>query len=47
MAVTAIGKRYARRLDDESIHLIDVPEKRLKDTLDSYIELFGKPYNKE
>ena len=47
MAVTAIGKRYARRLEDESIHLIDVPEKRLKDTHDSYIELFDKPYIEE
>ncbi|MBO5003634.1 hypothetical protein J6C36_05125 [Methanocorpusculaceae archaeon] len=43
MAVTAIGKRYARRVEDGTITVIEIPTKRLQDVRDSYLELFGVP----
>lgn len=45
MAVTGIGKRYARaiRNPDRRMSLSDVPEKYQKDTKDSYVELFSTP----
>lgn len=47
MAVTALGKRYARRLNDKTISLIEIRAERVKDALDSYIELFGEAYKEE
>ena len=47
MAVTAIGKVYARRIHDGSMALSDVPEKRKQDTKDSYMELYGTPCPEE
>lgn len=43
MAVTGIGKRYARAIHDGRMTLADVPAKYQADTKDSYIELFGTP----
>lgn len=45
MAVTGIGKRYARAIHDPDRHmtLADVPAKHQQDTRDSYIELFSTP----
>ena len=47
MTVTALGKRYARRLRDGTITLVEVPAKRLVDVRDSYMELFGEPIPEE
>lgn len=41
--ITAMGKKYARRIKDGTITFADVPEHRKQETRDSYIELYGVP----
>lgn len=43
MAVTGRGKCFARGIRAETLTLIEIKEKYLKDTKDSYLELYGEP----
>ena len=42
MPVTGLGSRYARRIHDGTLtYPDDIPEKRITETRDSYMELYG------
>ena len=43
MAVTNLGKCFARGIHAGTLTLIEIPDKHLQNTKDSYLELFGVP----
>lgn len=43
VAVTGLGKCFARGIRAGTLTLIEIPDKHLQNTKDSYLELFGVP----
>lgn len=43
MVVTNLGKCFARGIHAGTLTLIEIPDKHLQNTKDSYLELFGVP----
>lgn len=43
MAVTGIGKCFARGIRSGALTLIEIKEKYVQDTKDSYLELYCEP----